>query len=285
MTNVFLSYGRADGSAAALKLRGELEQAGFTVWQDIRDMQGGKEWRDQLRQAISRVNAVLVLLTPASGASRYVEMEWQLALTLGRRVIPLLILPCDVPDDLKPIHYHNLSQPDKYTMGLMALMRDLNALPPSETANSKTTPAPATPAPGNRIYNTSGTIVNSQFGDQNTMTNTNTTVSASTAEMAQTLAFVQQTFSKFTEDLKQQDAATQLMLADLIQKAKTEAIQIENGNASPDHETRFEKFLGTLQIMGGDIGEVFITTLANPPAGINLVIQKIAQRVKKNAAP
>lgn len=128
MPSIFLSYARADGQDAAKRLRSELEQAGFQIWRDIEDMQGGQAWKDQLRQALRTVDVVIVLLTPAAVASKYVEWEWENALTLEKRVIPLLRLPCEVPEELQRLHYHNLSTDQNYVFGFASLVRDLNLI-------------------------------------------------------------------------------------------------------------------------------------------------------------
>lgn len=128
MSFLFLSYARADGKLAATRLRAELERVGFQIWRDLEDMQGGQSWKDQLREALRSVKVVVVLLTPAAIASKYVEWEWGTAQTLEKRVIPLLISPCDVPDELSRLHYHNLSTEQEYTLGFAALIRDLYAL-------------------------------------------------------------------------------------------------------------------------------------------------------------
>lgn len=134
MLTLFLSYARADGLAAASRLRAELELAGFTVWRDLEEMRGGVAWKEQLRAALRAVDAVLVLLTPAAVASANVGWEWENALTLQKKVIPLLILPCRPPDELAALHYHNLSDPGRYSGELAKLMRDLMALRPADPA-------------------------------------------------------------------------------------------------------------------------------------------------------
>lgn len=98
MTKVFLSYARADGQMAAARLRAELSRSGFDIWQDTQNMASGQAWKEQLRQALREVDAVVVLMTPGSVTSKYVEWEWEMAQMASKRVIPLLILPCDVPD-------------------------------------------------------------------------------------------------------------------------------------------------------------------------------------------
>ncbi len=157
MIHVFLSYARADGLDAATKLRAELTAMGFQVWRDIEEMQGGLAWKEQLRAALRQVDALLLLLTPGAVAAKTVEWEWEKALTLDKRVIPLLIQPCDAPAELKRLHYHDLSDPGAYTLGLAKLARDLLRLAAARAAGGAT--APATPK-----Y-VVGTAVNSTIGD------------------------------------------------------------------------------------------------------------------------
>ncbi|MEL6779137.1 MAG: toll/interleukin-1 receptor domain-containing protein [Cyanobacteria bacterium J06597_16] len=164
MTQVFLSYARADGAEAALRLRTELTRSGLGVWQDIENMMGGKAWKDQLKTAIREVDAVLVLMTPGAIASEHVTWEWEAAQMLDTPVIPLLISACDVPDDLAQMHYHTLDNEQNYTIGLMSLVRDLNQL-----GAGKAESASALPTPGSRNISIGGSANNSQIviGDGN----------------------------------------------------------------------------------------------------------------------
>lgn len=157
MIQVFLSYARADGLDAAAQLRAELAAMDFQVWRDIEEMQGGLAWKKQLFQALGQVDAVLVLLTPGAAASRSVAWEWETALTMGKRVVPLLIRPCDVPAELQALHYHVLNDPATYTLGLARLARDLLRLAAAK-------PAGGTPVPAPPKY-VVGAAVNSSIGD------------------------------------------------------------------------------------------------------------------------
>ena len=66
---------------------------------------------------------MLVLPTPDAVASHYVEWEWETALTLEKRVIPLLVKRCAVPEELQRIQYHRLDGPDQYKSGQLRLGR------------------------------------------------------------------------------------------------------------------------------------------------------------------
>lgn len=177
MTKVFLSYARADGQTAAARLRAELSRSGFEIWQDTQNMEGGQAWKDQLRQALREVDAVVVLMTPGSVASKYVEWEWEMAQMADKRVIPLLMLPCDVPAELGRLHYHNLSEEQGYIMNLAGLINDLQRLGAQNTEKSdQTLPAPSpTPSAGNRNISIGGNANNSQIviGDGNNVSQSN----------------------------------------------------------------------------------------------------------------
>lgn len=155
---VFISYARADGASAAAQLRAQLMRAGYTVWRDIEDMQGGLEWVEQLRAALREVDAVIVLLTPSSAASKWVGREWDNALALRKRVIPLLIQDCDIPDELRRLQYHTMATPEDYILGFAALVRDLESIRPSSAAlasendQSAGQPPLATPTPNADSY-------------------------------------------------------------------------------------------------------------------------------------
>lgn len=165
-TKILISYARADGVEASVRLRGELQQAGFEIWHDTDEMRDDKAWKQQLRQAIGAVDAVVVLLTPASVASPYVLWECDTAQTLGKRVIGLLILPCDVPGELSNLHYRDLSTAEKYSVGFASLVRDLNELKgismPEQEDNKPS---------GSQFDLRGAQISESQFGNYNTMYN------------------------------------------------------------------------------------------------------------------
>ncbi len=175
MTQVFLSYARTDGAGAATRLREELSRSGFTVWQDTENMQGGQAWKEQLRTALRQVDAVLVLLTPSAVSSKYVTWEWEMAQMVEKPVIPLLIIACDIPDELGRLHYHDFSAESGYTLGLMSLMRDLNQTNRDSQPDRPEQPETQVPAQGDQRISIGGSASGSQIvvGDGNRLTQTN----------------------------------------------------------------------------------------------------------------
>lgn len=125
MARLFLSYSHDDAAEEADRLRDLLNQSGHNAWRDREEMRGGKDWKQQIRDALKSVDCVVVLLTPQSVQSEYVEFEWREAVRLEKRVIGVQIKPCDVPAELRDIHYHN--HPDEMER-FARLSRDLNEL-------------------------------------------------------------------------------------------------------------------------------------------------------------
>ncbi|MCK6538541.1 MAG: TIR domain-containing protein [Anaerolineales bacterium] len=109
MEKVFISYSRKDIDFVR-KLAGDLETAGYDVWWDITDLQGGDDWVNTIPQAISSSQYVIVVLTPTSIESEWVRKEYTQALSLRKKIIPLMLVPCSVPFALNTINFVNFAE-------------------------------------------------------------------------------------------------------------------------------------------------------------------------------
>jgi hypothetical protein len=108
MQKIFISYSRKDIDFVR-KLAGDLEKAGYDVWWDISDLQGGDDWVRGIPDAISSSQFVLVVLTPASTESEWVRKEYTQALSLRKKVIPIMLVPGSIPFSLNTINYINFA--------------------------------------------------------------------------------------------------------------------------------------------------------------------------------
>jgi TIR domain len=98
--NVFLSYATEDQDLAD-SLRTHLSKAGFEVWDPIAQLLPGDNVGTQIEAALEKSEAMVVLLSPKSQRSPFVNSEIQFALGSSRyknRLIPVLVQgSIDVP--------------------------------------------------------------------------------------------------------------------------------------------------------------------------------------------
>ncbi|MEP7137079.1 MAG: toll/interleukin-1 receptor domain-containing protein [Chloroflexota bacterium] len=130
MQKLFISYSRKDMDFAR-KLAGDLEKAGYDVWWDITDLRGGDDWVRTIPEAISSSQFVLVVLTPNSLESEWVRKEYTQALSLRKKIIPIMLVPSSVPFALNTINFVNFATgeyTDNYKKLLDAL--DFTGEPP-----------------------------------------------------------------------------------------------------------------------------------------------------------
>jgi len=120
---VFISYRRDDSWQAAQLIREELEKwlSPESVFMDVRDLEGGDPWREELDRRLDWADTVVVVigkgwLASADGSGRRLDrpddwVRWEIAEALRRRrrVIPVLVdgapslAAADLPDLLKPL--------------------------------------------------------------------------------------------------------------------------------------------------------------------------------------
>ena len=121
-----------------------------------------------------------------------------------------------------------------------------------------------------------GTAINSAIGDYAQVRN----YFAQPAGGAQDagLAELGRLFEQVNERLAKLEEADREMLKTPVQQTAQAAADIQKGDESEAKASFLMKRLKTLYAMSNDIGELVITTLASPAAGIALTLQKIAQK-------
>ncbi|MEJ5225688.1 MAG: toll/interleukin-1 receptor domain-containing protein [Anaerolineales bacterium] len=89
---VFISYSRRDLEFVS-RLAADLDANVTGVWFDKSDIRAGQKWRDEILNGIARCKVVVLVLSPDSAASQYVQMEVRAALDSGKTIIPILYRP------------------------------------------------------------------------------------------------------------------------------------------------------------------------------------------------
>src|SRR5215472_3048136 len=90
---------------------------------DKLDIRLGQRWELEVESALNGCSRLLVIVSPASVASRNVLAEAAFAIDEGKEVIPVLIQECKIPFRLRPFQYADLSS--DYSSGLHELLADL----------------------------------------------------------------------------------------------------------------------------------------------------------------
>src|SRR6266852_4450021 len=94
---IFLSYGRDQHTAFALRLKSDLELRGHQVWFDLDRLKPGADWERRIDDALDSVSAdrgkFLILLTPHSvrRPGGYCLNELARACSRQLPVIPLML--------------------------------------------------------------------------------------------------------------------------------------------------------------------------------------------------
>ena len=123
MAQIFISYSRKD-IGFVRRLAGDLEKAGYDVWWDLTDLRGGDDWPRVIPAAIEASQYVIVVLSPNSAISDWVQKETTQALGSRKKIIPIMLKPSPVPFSLNNINYVNFSS-GEYTDNLKALLSAL----------------------------------------------------------------------------------------------------------------------------------------------------------------
>ena len=124
MTQVFISYSRKDLSFVE-QLAADLKTAGFDVWYDVSGIRGGARWRTEIENAVKNSQFAIVVLSPDSVASEWVEREFLFASNLKRKIIPLYYRKCDLPLNYLDLNYIDV-QGDNYRTNFNEILRAMN---------------------------------------------------------------------------------------------------------------------------------------------------------------
>ncbi|MDT3778674.1 NB-ARC domain-containing protein [Nitrospira sp. MA-1] len=128
---IFLSYAREDGEDFARDLRKKLTepedpgQPKFSLWQDRTQMEGGKDWWDQILEALKQVEYMVLVMTQAALVSPIVRKEWRQARQEGVGVIPVFGQPdldlSQLPRWMRDVHWVDTDVPEQWTRFIRTL--------------------------------------------------------------------------------------------------------------------------------------------------------------------
>jgi len=144
--DAFISYSHCDKEWVQGWLLPQLEKAGLRVCIDFRCFEPGAPILTEMERAVVESRKTLLVLTPDYLASEWAEFENILASTLDpaarqRRVIPLLLRPCELPLRIHTLYCLDLTQPSQVEFQLQRLIGAIGGEP------RRHSPLPPTPPP------------------------------------------------------------------------------------------------------------------------------------------
>ncbi|HLV34535.1 MAG TPA: TIR domain-containing protein [Spirillospora sp.] len=98
MATLFISYSRSDAGFVR-RMVDYLKDRHIDYWLDVDRIQAGEDWSDAVWAALQQCELMLLVLSPASMASKEVANEWKYYHNTGKPIIPVLV------DAATNIHY------------------------------------------------------------------------------------------------------------------------------------------------------------------------------------
>ena len=125
---IFVSYARGDGREAARELRRRLiEDHDLAIWQDLADLEGGRDWWHEIERVVrdSNLEYLVLVMTPKALQSDVVRKEWRLARQEGKCVVPVIgsreLNFSAVPAWMRKSNFVDVEQPESWERFVLTL--------------------------------------------------------------------------------------------------------------------------------------------------------------------
>lgn len=125
---VFISYSRKDRERA-VKISDVLRERKFGVFRDSEDILPTEEWRERLAQLIAQSDTIVFLLSPHSATSEVCAWEVDYAVSLNKRIAPIVIEEVDtenIPPHLSRLNFIFCTERDRFQDAVDSLVSALN---------------------------------------------------------------------------------------------------------------------------------------------------------------
>jgi TIR domain len=124
---IFISYSTKDSQwsdAFASYLKNRLEPFNCDIWYTPKTIRTGQNWMKKLEKEIIDCDCFLLLISPNSIRSRWVEYEYRLAMIREKRIYGILIKPCNPHGFLEVIQNLNATANMSYETAALNFIKD-----------------------------------------------------------------------------------------------------------------------------------------------------------------
>jgi WD40 repeat protein len=128
MAELFISYAREDKDFVQ-RLHRALELKGRQVWIDLEGILPSAEWRQEIFEAIEAADAIVLIMSPHSVASKICSDELSHAIQNNKRIIPILREDLDdgaLPDAVRERQWLFFKESDDFEQSLSKLIAALD---------------------------------------------------------------------------------------------------------------------------------------------------------------
>lgn len=127
-TKIFLSYSRKDRASVAHLYDALNAQDEIRVFRDTNDILPTEEWKPRLEKLIRESDMIVFALSPSSAVSTICAWEIELAESLNKRIIPVVVDEVDgnVPESISKLNYIFLTEKDSFGEGLAKIQDSLS---------------------------------------------------------------------------------------------------------------------------------------------------------------
>jgi TIR domain len=125
---VYLSYSREDIVAAA-RIAKKLQSQGFDVFIDRWSIAAGEDWKSRIAALIHDADKFVILLSPNRVASALGTWELDLAHSLGKQIVPVIVRVLDastVPSSIAALNFIVMTDAANYDTGMQSLISALS---------------------------------------------------------------------------------------------------------------------------------------------------------------
>jgi hypothetical protein len=128
------------------------------VWYDLAGLEGGSRWGVEIRKAIKNSDYVIVVLSPDSVESDWVEREYLFSSNEKKKILPILYRDCELPLSFLNVNYVD-GRGENYSRNFDKIKRFLNkesVLPSAADPSERKSPAFSEGTP--RLYAVLGIV-------------------------------------------------------------------------------------------------------------------------------
>jgi hypothetical protein len=127
MGRCFISYSTQDQEWVQAVLDG-LKALGLDARWDRSTLHPGDPWVQMLEAELLMADVLLLVVTPQSMASRWVQSERAIMELLGRPIVPVVAVECEEPEFLRTHQHFDLSASETFPDHLRTLAKHLLAI-------------------------------------------------------------------------------------------------------------------------------------------------------------